>query len=197
MRLSVRASRIIVAVWAVGVALGTIAMVRYEFEPGATPDAPDVWPAESTLDRTQDAFSLFVFAHPQCPCTRATLGELARIVAVCRNQVNVTVVFLDPETFPNEWVESDLWHQAARIPGVRVIRDAQGAETRRFGVTTSGHTLLYDGSGRLRFSGGITASRAHEGDNIGKHVTVTTVLNQYSSGSARTCYVFGCPILDG
>ena len=35
------------------------------------------------------------------------------------------------------------------------------------GATTSGHVLLYDAGGVLRFAGGITDGRGHEGDNAG------------------------------
>jgi hypothetical protein len=37
-----------------------------------------------------------MFAHPQCECSRASLGELAIIMAQGRGQVNASVFFLSP-----------------------------------------------------------------------------------------------------
>jgi len=65
-------------------------------------------------------------------------------------------------------------------------------EARRFGVETSGQTLLYDAGGRLIFSGGITGSRGHAGDNAGEAALVALL----TSGQAdrRATSVFGCPL---
>ncbi len=48
-----------------------------------------------------------------------------------------------------------------------------GAE---LGSSTSGQVLLYDPSGRLAFSGGITAARGHVGDNAGSDAIVGLVM---------------------
>jgi hypothetical protein len=73
-----------------------------------------------------------------------------------------------------------------------VIFDPDGVEARRFGAETSGHTLLFAGDGRLLFSGGITASRGHAGDNAGESVIVALVNNQ-TPALTRTL-VFGCSL---
>ena len=61
---------------------------------------------------------------------------------------------------------------------MRVVNDVEGVEARRFGAQTSGTTSLYSPDGRLLFSGGITSSRGHEGDNAGEDA-----LTQAISGS--------------
>ncbi len=67
-------------------------------------------------------------------------------------------------------------------------------EAGRFGVKGSGHVLLYQPSGRLVFSGGITPSRGHEGDNPGRAAVISLVL-QGRSPVNRTP-VYGCPLLE-
>ena len=79
------------------------------------------------------------------------------------------------------------------MPGVRVYRDEGGVETRRFGVTSSGHVLLYAPSGRLQFSGGITLSRGHEGDNPGSEAIIHVVRG--GTLAQHETPVFGCTLL--
>src|SRR5205823_6234038 len=84
--------------------------------------------------------------------------------------------FYRPQNAPSDWERTDLYRQAAAIPGVTICRDEEGAEARYFHAATSGQTLLYDEAGRLLFSGGITAARGHEGDNDGQQ-TLIALLN--------------------
>ncbi len=74
------------------------------------------------------------------------------------------------------------------------MEDIQGREALRFGAATSGQTLLYDASGRLLFSGGITPARGHAGDNDGSDA----LLELLSGGSGRhhQTPVFGCSLRD-
>jgi len=105
-------------------------------------------------------------------------------------------VFLTvPRTAGREWVPNQLRRDAEAIPGVYVMEDADGVETRRFGAATSGQTLLYDARGALLFNGGITASRGHGGSNYGRD----SVISLIESGQAehQTTPVFGCSLLGG
>ena len=58
--------------------------------------------------------------------------------------------------------------RAASVPGVTLVRDEGGREAARFRALASGLTVLYGADGRRLFSGGITASRGHEGDSFGR-----------------------------
>jgi hypothetical protein len=133
-----------------------------------------------------------LLAHPQCSCTRATLSELAELLARARTRPKTYILFLRPEGFARGWEQTDLWRTAAALPDVTVLRDDQGREARRFGAFTSGQTLLYDSDGTLLFSGGITGARAHAGDNAGRSAIVD-LLNRGQSNRAATD-VFGCPL---
>ena len=78
------------------------------------------------------------------------------------------------------------------IPGVRVLVDVDGREAARFGARTSGTVLVYSPHGALLFAGGITASRGHSGDNLGRDAVVT-ILDRGQPDRTATP-VFGCPL---
>jgi hypothetical protein len=152
-----------------------------------------VFPGNSAVRLVSDKLTLVLFAHPQCPCTRASLHELDCLMAETQNRVSVSVVFTIPDGVPVDWEQGDLWNSATSIPGLRVIRDRGGREAHRFNVAGSGHVLLYAPSGKLLFSGGITASRGHEGDNVGRTAIVSFILAGHSPVSHTP--VFGCSLL--
>ena len=138
--------------------------------------------------------TLVMFAHPQCGCSRASVGELAIIMA--HENVNASVFFYRPPTESPEWAKTDLWQAAAAIPGVHVFEDPGGHVAQSFGVFTSGQTLLYDSGGHLRFKGGITAFRGHSGDNAGRSA-ITALLQGGAlpaTGLPVTTPVFGCSL---
>ena len=154
-------------VWALTLAPGFTLLWKYKMEQGEAEGAPPVWPTDSRIPRREDRATLVLFAHPQCPCTRASVAELARLMAHFDDRLRASVVFLRPSEVGAEWDGSDLWRRAAEIPGVTVVRDDDGVESSRFHASTSGATVLYDTAGRLLFSGGITSARGHEGDSAG------------------------------
>jgi hypothetical protein len=82
----------------------------------------------------------------------------------------------------------------AAVPGLKIWHDRSGALARRFGVLTSGHVLLYDPSGRLAYSGGITPARGHRGGNFGKSALEKAILGVQSDQSPNP--VFGCPLFE-
>ena len=82
-----------------------------------------------------------------------------------KDRVDANVLFLVPTDAGEEWLTSDLWQSATAIPGVTSHADKDGTEASRFHVNTSGHVLIYDSVGQLRYSGGLTAARGHWGDN--------------------------------
>jgi hypothetical protein len=174
------------------VVAGLATLWKYDNAPGDSATAPTTWPAASSLTRSSDRPTLVVLAHPQCSCTRASLGELAEALARVDNRPKTFVVFLKPDGFSEDWLQSDLWRTATSLPDTTVVRDENGEEARRFGTSTSGQTLLYDESGSLLFAGGITGARAHRGDNDGRRAIVS-LLNRGTSSRATT-NVFGCPL---
>ena len=180
--------------WLLVISIGLWMLWGYENTPGKAAEPPREWPADSKILPARDHATLVILAHPHCPCTRATIGELASIMAHSQGRLTAYVLFLKPRGFSEEWEKSDLWQSAASIPGVTAVIDDEGAEANRFHAATSGQTVLYDAGGRLLFSGGITGSRGHSGDNAGQ----AAILSLVNSGAAdlTETSVFGCPLFD-
>lgn len=181
------------AIWLSLLLVGFSILSYEEFTPTPHVVAAAAFPAPSALTLDQKRPTLLLFAHPQCPCTRATFRELNRLRAEAGNNLAVTIVFPLPAHVAPDWERGDLWSEAARMPGIRIYRDEAGTETHRFGVTTSGHVLLYANSGQLLFSGGITSSRGHEGENPGSLSIVRLMRGE--SSPLRQTPVFGCTLL--
>jgi hypothetical protein len=137
---------------------------------------------------------LVMFLHPQCPCSHASVVELARLVSTRERLVDARVLVLRPPDEPEEWCDTRSVRAAREIPGVTVSVDDGGREARLFGATTSGHVVVYSG-GALVFSGGITPARGHEGDNPGFDTALAAI-----SGVGRVAAVaetYGCDLWDG
>lgn len=181
-------------IWIVAVIGGMRTMFSYESSPGAVGAVRTSWPADSKLARPNERPVLVMLAHPRCPCTSASVGELEKVMAHLQGKVSAYVLFLKPHATQANWEDTDLRRAAAKIRGVSVISDVDGAEAKKFGAETSGHTLLYDRDGSLLFSGGITQSRGHSGDNLGENAIVALVEDHHST-LAKT-FVFGCSLVD-
>src|SRR5205823_4367479 len=127
-------------------------------------------------------------------CTRASMAELAQLMARVQGKVQGYVLFYTPRDSGTDWQNTDLRRSAAQIPEVTALSDIDGAEAERFGAETSGHTFLFDPSGRLLFSGGITASRGHAGNNPGENAIVSLVNSR--TGDRDRTFVFGCSLIN-
>jgi hypothetical protein len=180
------------ALWLLIIGGGLVILRDYESTPDIAAATPDLWPAASRIEPAADRPTLVMLAHPHCPCTRASIGELARLMAQAQGRVTAYVLFVKPADFSDEWVQTDLWASAAAIPGVTPVRDDGGVEARLFHAATSGQTALYDAAGHLLFSGGITSARGHAGDNAGRAAIVTLLTSDEAAG--RGAPVFGCPL---
>jgi hypothetical protein len=178
------------ATWVAALGFGARSLFKYETTPGTVGLMSSNWPAGSVVPRQTDKPTLLMLAHPHCPCTRASIGELAQVMAHAAGKVNAFVLFVKPPSAGADWDDTDLRRSAAAIPGVTVLTDEEGTEAAKFGAETSGHTLVFDREGTLVFSGGITASRGHAGDNAGESA-VLALLRGETTAQSRTP-VFGC-----
>jgi hypothetical protein len=183
------------ALWTLAVCAGLLVLLNYEKRPGLAATPPGRWPASSHLERATGHAALVMLVHPGCPCSRASIEELDRVMARVQGLVTAHVLFFKPREFPDGWERTDLWRTAAAIPGVRVTRDDDGVEAQRFRAVTSGQVVLYDADGALRFSGGITPSRGHAGDSAGRDAIVALLTGNGPRTAAHTP-VFGCSLRD-
>lgn len=177
-------------VWVASAVVAARALLKYESQPGKVGSVASAWPAHSTIELAKAVPTLVMFAHPQCPCTRASIDELAQIMARAQGKVRTYVLFYTPRESNGGWEDSGTRRTAAQIPGVTVLSDVDGVEAERFGAETSGHAFLFNASGHLIFNGGITLSRGHSGDNAGEDAIVS-LINDRANSRAQT-FVFGC-----
>jgi hypothetical protein len=178
--------------WVIVIAVGGRALFHYENAPGPSADAPRQWPSASRIQRPDARFALVMLAHPNCPCTRASLAELEVVMAKLQGKVAAYVIFSKPDASTEEIRNSDLWTKASAIPDVITIADDHGAETKRFGGLISGQAMLYDPQGHLVFSGGVTAARGHQGDNAGVDAVVSRVRGEVTAFAHAPA--FGCSL---
>jgi hypothetical protein len=157
--MTTRGLALLFGAWVVGLGVGVYEMYAYATTPGVAETAPSEWPDDTTLVRDPDAPTIVMFVNPDCPCSRASLAELA--------QVRVA------------------------LPRVHTVITNDETEMARFGARTSGYVAAYDAAGRLRFSGGITGSRGHQGDNAGRETLIAVLTSADRTG---THAVFGCAL---
>lgn len=184
----------LVPCWVVSVACGMGLLIHYENRPGDKGHLQSRWPTESQLVRASDRDTLLVFAHPKCPCTRATLDELAWVMTRYQDRFQATVVFLQPEGESLAWSRSDIWETAVQIPGVDAVADIDGREAQNFGMQTSGHVMVFSPTGVALFEGGITPSRGHRGYSPGRQSLVDLATYHDLAEQRRHAPVYGCPL---
>src|SRR3954452_15618698 len=88
------------AVWAAVVGAGARELLRYGNTPGEPGSPPAGWPVTAPVALARTRFTMLLFAHPQCPCSRASIGELSGIIAGNRGRVEATVLFFSPSSLP-------------------------------------------------------------------------------------------------
>jgi hypothetical protein len=180
-------------IWLALVVTGFGLLAHEEFTPVKAVASATLFPEGSAIQLAPDKPTLVLFAHPECPCTKASFHELNHLLVTTHDKVSLVIVFTIPDGMPTGWEQGELWNTATTFPDVRVVRDQGGREAKLFKVTGSGHTLLYTPSGELLFSGGITGSRGHEGDNAGLSAVESFILT--GRALVDRTPVFGCSLL--
>lgn len=168
---------------------GLFQLSFYERTPASANAGPLVWPG---LGLPRGAgHTLVVSIHPQCPCTRATVEELAVINTHCPS-LHMDLLFIKPQGMRDSWLKSDTWSKAQKFPRCSVIADEDGHLSAAMHALSSGQANLYDPRGHLIYSGGITAGRGHVGDNAGVESILALANGNRAEQNRRP--VFGCPL---
>lgn len=175
-----------VSIWFLAVAAGMAWFTDYKSKPGHQPlslEGLNLGSNGGTLPK------LVVILHPKCPCSKASLAEIERLLARNPNSLSATALFFSPMSKNQEWVRTDLWDQASLVPGLN-IGTIGDDELKKLGHVTSGQVFLYGIEGNMVFSGGVTVGRGHEGDNTG----IASIESYIRQGNATTptSPVFGC-----
>ncbi len=159
--------------------------------PGEVGVAPARWPATTRLPRRAGVATVVLALHPACPCSRASLDELEGVLARAAAPLTALVLVVRPAGLEAPAAEASALERARAIPGVVAVVDEGGVEARRLGARTSGHVLVFDGEGRLTYSGGITAGRGLRGDGPARQAVAAAL---GSSTPTPPCPVYGCPL---
>ena len=130
-----------------------------------------------------------MFAHPGCPCTRASLTNLAELVERSPGRFDLTVVFVTQGLSPNVVAQASVIQTAREMRTARVCFD-DGGEARVFGASVSGEVFAFDARGNTVFHGGLTAARGHVGDSDGLRQLERALVS--SPRSIIEAPVFGC-----
>lgn len=144
--------------------------------------------------------TLVMAVHPACPCTRASLHELERVVTRAKTSAHqkfrLVVLIYRPRVLPTRWKEISLDSVARALNSERIllsiVEDTDGRKARALGLSVSGQVALYDGRDKLVFRGGVTASRGHEGDNYGSDAIAQFL--ETGTVARHETPVFGCSI---
>src|SRR6266853_1595711 len=94
--------------WLAAVALGMRLILIYDFTPGLQAKHLSTWAPNTSLKLAPSKATLILIAHPRCPCTRASIAELARIMARVQTRVEANVLFYKPANFSTEWEKTEL-----------------------------------------------------------------------------------------
>lgn len=184
----------VVALWLVLAVMGLGVLWRYASTPGGEITPLAAWPDRTQIGRDASRPTLVMMLHPQCPCSRASVAELSRLLARSKTLPKTIILCVIPPDAPEAFADTGMIKQAIALPGTTLFMDRAGVEAERFGGNTSGYVLLFDTNGQLMFSGGITSARGHEGDNAGSDAIASLLGGTQPIN--RISPVFGCA-LDG
>ena len=180
------------AAWGIACAVGFTLLLRYSNTPGKQSEPSHASALPIDLIDPGGRPTLVMYAHPRCPCTRASFSELERLQTLTENTLALRVVFFEPAEVASSWRQTDLWRRAENLPHAQVIPDPDGRITHAAGARTSGTVALYDSGGGVLFWGGLTSSRGHEGTNLG-HLALLDISKGMAPRAVRT-EVYGCAL---
>ncbi len=188
---------IFLLIWLSGTASGFFLLGAYHVRPGQ-PGKPLVrWPEGCPVRLDPDRPTLLIFLHPRCPCSRASVAELASIAASYRGRFAAHAILYRPEGPSEDWDQAEAAAtDEASIPGLRRWTDRSGrwatdSGSRRLGRVLADprpwmERLLREAASPLRaaIGGGISASKPWSNASSERDV------------EPRVKLIFGCPILD-
>ena len=180
----------VLVAWAAVVGVGLHLLLVYAYTPAGVTPAVDHWPASLASTAPTTVPLLVMFVHPECPCSRASLSELAVVMASARGRLHARVYIERAPDVEDGRKRTHLLSAAAAIPGVDVAFDPDGRVAILLHADVSGETHVYAANGRLIFRGGVTGARGHEGDNEGRRAVLALLTTPPEA--VVTTPVFGC-----
>ncbi len=177
--------------WLAALSGGFLCLVNYSTKPAKNIDQLDCWPETTALAFGQGEYTLVMFVHPRCPCTKASLNQLERVIdRVGKDRVDLKIVVFRPAGKTADWSDTHLRKKAEQLTA-NVFDDLDAQEAKKFEVNTSGYLLCFNKEKQRIFGGGITGSRGHEGENRGAD-SIVCIMNR--KPAEQRFPVFGCQI---
>lgn len=162
----------------------------------AGPQAPPPATAgELTAPRPEGAWRIAMAVHPRCPCSRASIANLQRLLDRHAGTLTADLYVYRPATAAPEWSDTGIVRKATRLASLTAHDDVDGVVARWLGVEASGGVVLYSPEGVAVFYGGITRSRGHEGANAGIAAVEDALAGEPIDVGVPA--VFGCPLFRG
>src|SRR4051812_23804728 len=112
--------------WCGLAAFGYAILLRYSFANGNASPAPRIIPSSLAASSPPGRPQLFVALHPRCPCSRATVRELAKILTRTAFTAQTTVLMYRPEKETDSWMEGPLLRECRRM-NCQIRADPKGA----------------------------------------------------------------------
>lgn len=189
--------------WCLLVVGASFVLIWTARQPGRSAEPPVIVPSSIVAGQTRGLPTVILALHPHCPCSRAAVTNMETALQTPGAACDVVVLVYAPHDRPQEWTQTDTVRRLAALPGVRMVQDVDGQESAKLGMLTSGQVLVYDLGGDLRFAGGITPARGHEGscaalDSLCELIAPPDRLAP-RAGQAKTlaaASVFGCPLCE-
>lgn len=181
---------ILVCLWLGGLAVGVALVIDHDTRPGQANDGRLQWPAGTSLRLSPTGKTLLMFLHPRCPCSQASVTELAQLLQNEQPRPRLYVV-VPHENLAGPDEVSRALEPVAALDDLSVVMDPEGTETRRFGSHTSGTLLVFDADGRCNYAGGLTSARGHVGPNMARDAAAAAL---HGLPHPDSMPVFGCPL---
>jgi hypothetical protein len=177
--------------WFAGITITFCALQRYSMSPGAA-HAPDGEIDAFFATHRQPGRPLLVMAiHPLCPCTDASIDELGDLLARSHGSCDALLLQYHPLHGTPEWPVDTSPRKLGGI-AVKVVLDPDGKIAATLGAETSGHVVFMDREGAVRFHGGLTIARGHDGRSPAQDA----ILEVLAGGrpTLNSAPVFGCAL---
>ena len=184
---------ILISVWLIAISTGLYFLYQYQNKNGELGTSSSHWIESSNIHFEENKNNVLMFLHPYCPCSRASLNELAKILSHKIKPSTVKIILAKPESKDSNWVYESPLYKITKELNFQSLIDKNSHESKLFEAKTSGLVLIFNKDKKLMFRGGITDSRGHEGDNKGAQKALT-ILQSISSQSLEEFFVFGCEI---
>ena len=170
-------------------------LADYASRPGAVGKIPQTRPHSTQLESSK-ATQILLFYHPHCPCTSSTVANLTQLRQELKKPFRLVAFAYCPTKEADSWIESEITDSLRQIPNIVIRIDRGGSSAQSFEIVTSGHCLVYNETGHLIFSGGLTPLRGHQGQSRSGEYFVESV-NSRVEKTNLNWPVFGCKILGG